>query len=144
MTAIAKAHAKDRPPSAAKRWLSCPYTAQLVQLYPNEQTEASLKGDYWHELMEDTVVFGFTPPHASPDEQEAMEDLLAYVLKRKEAMGGKLVQIYVEQQLDIPETGDFGTADIILVGPSEIEVIDLKSGYVPVVHQWPFQESSHR
>ena len=132
MTATVKAHAKDRPPSAAKRWLSCPFTAQLVQMYPNEPTEASLKGDFWHELMEDTITFGFVPPHAPPDEQEAMEDLLSYVLRRKQEMGGKSAQIYIEQRLDIPETGDFGTADVILVSNSEIEIIDLKSGYVPV------------
>lgn len=131
MTAAAKAHAKYRAPSSAKRWLSCPYTAQLIAMYPNEPTEASLKGDYWHELMEDTIRFGVVPSHASPDEAEAMDDLLIYVNKRIKEMTGP-VQVYVEVQLQIPETGELGTVDILLVGQNEIEIIDEKSGYIVV------------
>jgi hypothetical protein len=41
-------------------------------------------------------------------------------------------RIFIEVQLDIPETGEFGTADLVLVSATEIEIIDEKSGYVPV------------
>jgi len=130
---MATAHAKNRAPSAAKRWLSCPYSAFIVPMYPNDETDASLKGDYWHEQMEDMVTYGTLPVAIEPDVAEAMSDLYAYVVKRVAEMGGPgKVKIYVEQQLDIPETGEFGTGDIILVSEREIEVIDEKSGYVPV------------
>lgn len=127
------AHAKNRAPSAAKRWLSCPVSAYLAAMYPNDETDASLKGDYWHELMEDQITYGTLPPSVEPDAAEAMQDLYAYVLKRVSELGGPgKVQLYVEQRLDIPETGEFGTADIILVCDRLIEIIDEKSGYVPV------------
>lgn len=126
-----KAHAKYRPPSAAKRWLSCAASAAIVAMYPNEPTEASLKGDYQHGIMEDTIRFGFVFPSVEPDLTEYMLDLLAYVQKRRAEMGPNTI-ILVEQQLDIPQTGEFGTVDIALVNDKEIEAIDYKSGWIPV------------
>jgi hypothetical protein len=54
----------------------------------------------------------------------------------KEFPGGKL---HVEVQLDIPQTGEFGTADILFVHPEIIAVLDHKSGYVPVDVEWNYQ-----
>lgn len=126
-------HAKTRPPSAADRWLNCPESAHVVPMYPNDPTAASEKGDIWHEVMDDTITFGGVPPRADLDATEAMEDLLAYVNRRIVEMGGRgNVRVFVEVRLDIPSTGEFGTADIILVSATEIEVIDLKSGFIPV------------
>lgn len=132
-TVPAKAHAKNRAPSGAKRWLGCPQSAYITPMYPNDETDASTKGDYWHDVMETTIMFGVVPANLEPDLDDAMVTLLEYVLKRFEEMGGRgKVRVYVEVQLDIPETGEFGTADIVLVSDREIEIIDLKSGYVPV------------
>ena len=128
---MATTHAKNRPPSAAHRWLPCPISAKIVPLYPNDETEASLKGDRWHELMEDQITFGSLPKDVDPDAADAMEDLYAYVKKRV-AEGGPGTRVFVEYKLDITETGEFGTGDIIIVAPLGIEVIDEKSGYVPV------------
>lgn len=128
---MATAHAKNRPPSAAKRWLSCPFSAKVAPLYPNDESEASLKGDLWHRLMEDRITYGTLPLEADPDAAEAMEELAEYVQKRFKVLGPE-TRIHVEVQLDIPQTGEFGTADIVLVSPDEIEIIDEKSGYVPV------------
>jgi hypothetical protein len=100
-------------------------------MYPNDESAASNKGDIWHEVMEDTIMFGGVPPRADPDATEAMEDLLAYVNSRI-AFKGERPRMFVETRLDIPSTGEFGTVDILLVWTDEIEVIDLKSGYVPV------------
>lgn len=130
---MATAHAKHRPPSAAKRWLSCPFSAHIAAMYPNTSSEKSLKGDYWHELMEDKIIFGTLPKNIDPDAADAMDDLYAYVKQRIEAMGGPgKVRVFVEVELSIPETGEFGTVDILLVSEREIEIIDLKSGYVAV------------
>lgn len=135
---MATAHAKSRPPSAAKRWIgsACPASAEIVALYPNTETEASSKGDLWHVLMEDRIVFGTLPLTCDPDAAEAMEDLAKYIDKRLDDciddIRGETLKIYVEQQLDIPETGEFGTADVIIVATLLIEIIDEKSGYVPV------------
>lgn len=128
---MATAHAKNRPPSAAKRWLPCPFSATVTQLYPNDETDASLKGDHWHKLMEDMVQFGTLPLEADPDAADAMIDLYAYVMEVFKAAGPG-AQIFIEQRIDVPETGEFGTGDIVIVSPTMIAVIDHKSGYVDV------------
>lgn len=125
------AHAKYRAPSSAKRWLSCPQSAVIVGMYPNTESEASLKGTYEHSVMEDTLTWGAVPPDTSHDLTDIMLDLLAYVRERKAALGPSC-RVFVEVQLDIPETGEFGTVDILLVSDRAIEVIDYKGGYVPV------------
>ena len=128
---MATAHAKNRPPSAAKRWLPCPFSAKVVPMYEREDTLASLKGDHEHDLMEVLATFGTLPLDCDPDAADNLQDLYDYVIKRfKEA--GPSARIYIEVQLDIPETGEFGTADIIIVCDAWIEVIDYKSGYVVV------------
>ena len=125
------AHAKNRPPSAAKRWLACPFSAMVAPLYPEDPSVQSLKGDTWHEIMEAQILFGTLPLDCDPDAAEAMEELYEYVKKRV-ADGGPGTKVYVEQVLDIPQTGEFGTTDIMIVAPAWIEIIDLKGGYVPV------------
>lgn len=132
MTVEVKQHAKMRSPSSAHRWLSCPISAKIAALYPNEPTEASLKGDYDHSVMDTTITFGLVPDDLDPGLDEAMQDLLAYVKRRMVEMGAG-TKCYVETTMTIQETGEVGTADITLVGPREIEVIDYKSGYVPVI-----------
>lgn len=135
---MATLHAKNRPPSAAKRWLPCPYSATVAPLYARDETDASLKGDLWHSLMEDLITFGTLPLTCDPDAAEMLQDLYDYVVKRfKElsrtpSFGEVSVNIFVEQQLDIPETGEFGTADVVIVAYEYLEIIDEKSGYVPV------------
>jgi hypothetical protein len=91
---MATAHAKNRPPSAAHRWLPCPWSATVAPLYPNDETDASLKGDLWHEGMETRLVFGTLPKDCDPDMAEAMEDLAGKLdTLFKEYPGG---QLYVE------------------------------------------------
>jgi hypothetical protein len=128
---MATLHAKNRPPSAAHRWLPCPFSATVAPLYDRDETDASLKGDLWHKGMEDLITFGTLPLTCDPDMADTLADLYDYVVKRfKEAGPG--AKLFVEQQLDIPETGEFGTADVIIVSDLFLEVDDEKSGYVPV------------
>lgn len=127
---MATAHAKNRPPSATKRWKYCSYSATVAALYPNEDTEASRKGDRWHELMEDQFTLGTLPLNCDPDAADTLQDFYDRITALfKEYPGGKL---YIERKLDIPETGEFGTADIIFVHPLILVIFDHKSGYVVV------------
>lgn len=128
---MATAHAKNRPPSAAKRWLPCPFSATVAPLYPNDETAQSQKGDHWHKLMEDLFQFGTLPLDCDPNAADELQNFYDYVMRRFKVLGPS-TRLYIEQVLDIPETGEFGTADIILVSPDEIEIADEKSGYVPV------------
>jgi len=126
-------HAEFRAPSAASRWLSCPGSVKVLATFDNPETEASIKGDVAHKLLEDAIVWGTVPDTGDVDmEYNVMlaQEYIENTYKEYKTSGG--CQIYAEQQLDIPETGEFGTADVILVTPRLIHIIDYKNGYVPV------------
>jgi hypothetical protein len=79
---MATAHAKNRPPSAAQRWLPCPFSATVAPLYPNDETDASLKGDLGTRLMEDMIALRHaTAGLRSRYAAEAMQELYDYVMK---------------------------------------------------------------
>lgn len=126
------AHAKMRPPSAAERWVNCPGSSVAVQLYPNDESDASTKGDYAHDQLETAILFGIMEPVT---EDEDLNENLAGVLEwlaQERARLGPDCKVYAEQSYDIPETGEFGTADITLVSPTVLHVADYKNGYVVV------------
>lgn len=128
------AHAKHRPPSAAKRWLSCHASAYVTPMYPNEESDKSKLGDLAHNLLENALTFGIMPDTSDPDMDLNIADVVAWVkAKRKEytEKDGKC-DLYVEVRLDIPYTEEFGTADIVFVTPKRLHVADYKNGYVAV------------
>jgi hypothetical protein len=73
-----KAHAKKRPPSAAARWVPCPGSTVVAQLYPNDESEASTKGDYAHDILEASILFGIMEPAT---EDEDLNENLAGVME---------------------------------------------------------------
>src|SRR6186997_1995554 len=126
-------HAKNRPPSAAHRWLSCYGSPTIVQTYPNNSNDASIKGDISHDLLENSITWGVVPNHPDVDLVYSAMFTLEKINERIEELGGpKKVKVYGEQELDIAETGEFGTTDVILLTPNSIDVIDHKNSYVPV------------
>ena len=127
----AQVHAKNRPPSAAKRWLSCPFSAKVTEMYPQEATVQSLKGDTWHELMDTLITFGTLPLDADATAAEELETLKDFV-NELVALGGPGTRTFVEYRLEIPETGEHGFCDILIVAPEFLCILDEKSGYVPV------------
>jgi hypothetical protein len=127
-----KAHAKERPPSAAERWGSCPGASTVSQLYPNEESDASTKGDYAHDILEACIQFGILAPAT---EDEDLNDNLTMVLEwiaQTRAAYGPECKVYAEEVYDIPETGEFGTADVTYVSPEVLHIADYKNGYVIV------------
>lgn len=124
-------HAKYRQPSSSERWLSCPGSVTQMQLYPNEPSEASIKGDRAHKLLELAIEWGVVPNDPDIDLVYSVMFALEWVNNQAKEYG-KGVELYTEQQLEIPETGEVGTTDIIFVGKDFIHVIDYKNGYVPV------------
>lgn len=126
------AHAKNYPPSAAERWVNCPGSSVAVQLYPNDESDASTKGDYAHDQLETSILFGIMEPVT---EDEDLNENLAGVMEwiaQERARLGPDCKVYAEQSYDIPETGEFGTADITFVSPTTLHVGDYKNGYVLV------------
>lgn len=128
---VKPAHAKNRPPSAAARWLSCPASVTVTQLYPNDESDASLKGEQAHKLLENGIIFGIKPDTDDPDTDLNIMGVLEWLQERKLEYG-KDCQVFAERQYDIPETGEFGTCDITLVSPNTLHIADYKNGYVPV------------
>lgn len=124
-------HATYRPPSGAHRWLSCSASAFIVSLYPNPPSEASLKGDKGHDLLATAVEWGVVPDTFDVDLQYQVKMAHEHVQARLRELG-KGAQLFTEVQLDIPETGEFGTADLIYLTDSTLEIEDFKTGYVPV------------
>lgn len=126
-------HAKLRPPSSSHRWLSCPGSVNVMQLYPNDPSVASQKGDVAHDLLNTAITFGVVPTHQDIDltysamfaYEKVMETHDEYKAKGK-------VELHSEITLDIHETGEIGTTDIIFVTDTLIHIIDFKNGYVPV------------
>lgn len=130
IASIPKKHAKNRPPSSASRYISCPGSVTVVPQYPNEESEAAIKGTQSHTYLEEAVIFDVAPRSADEIANEQIEDMATEIRRRRDSYSN--CTMYIEETLDVPETGDFGTADVILVSPSCIEVIDAKFGYVPV------------
>jgi hypothetical protein len=128
----AKSHAKERPPSAAARWVSCPASTVVAQLYPNDESDASLKGDYAHYWLETCILFGIMEP-ATEDEDvnENLANCMEWITATRASYGPEC-KIYAEQSYDIPETGEFGTADVTFVSPTMLHIADYKNGYVLV------------
>lgn len=125
------AHAKLRSPSSAYRWLSCHASAYVVSQYPNDESDASLKGDAAHALLENGIRFGITPDTDDPDMDFVVRDALEWV-RAKQKEYGPDCKVYAEQVFDIPQTGEFGTGDITLVSPKVLHIADYKNGFVPV------------
>jgi hypothetical protein len=126
-------HAENRPPSAAHRWLSCRGSPAILKTYPNNSSDASIKGDIAHDLLEDGILFGVVPNHPDIDLAYSAMYALEKITETYNEYGGRgKCQIFAEQTLEIPETGEFGTTDCILLTQSLIHVIDYKNGYVPV------------
>lgn len=131
MTVTALAHAKKRPPSSARRWLSCPESVSVVPLYPNDETDKALKGTIEHAALENGLLFGLEPNTGDIDADYNLVGVLEYIASRRTILG-KGCTVYPERKYDIPETGEFGTCDVTYVGVDYIEIEDYKGGYVPV------------
>ncbi len=130
-TALTPAHAKTRPPSAAHRWLSCPASVGVTPLYPEDESDHSLKGDAQHHNLEVGILFGIKPDTENPDDDLAVMAALDWVETTRKAYG-KDCKVYAERKYDIEQTGEFGTCDVTFVTPSTIHIADYKNGFVPV------------
>jgi hypothetical protein len=118
-------------PSSAGIWLNCPASAQLSELYKEEDSEASSLGTIAHGVLEDCVTFGTEPQHPDTEIVEGIELALAFVNDTLLRYPGG-VTLYVEKRLTIPNTDVWGTADLVAVSPDVIHIADYKHGWVPV------------
>lgn len=132
MNAPTQLHAKRRPPSAAARWVPCPGSTVASQLYENDDSVHSEKGDYAHDVLETSIIFGIMQPETKyEDLTENLAMVLEWIAQTRAAYGPEC-RVYAEQVFEIPETGEFGTGDVTFVSPQVLHIADYKNGYVMV------------
>ena len=142
------AHAKLSP-SGSKIWMACPGMPNLAMEVPystslpaatgtlvHSMTEMLLKDrlenvtlqDYWLGRKENVEDFEI---EVDEDMIKCAEVYVDYVNKRKEELNAKML---IEERVSMEEISEhiWGTADAILIGEKELEIIDLKSGKFPV------------
>lgn len=139
-------------PSSSERWLNCTPSARLAEAAGSRTSEYAEEGTTAHELAEYALkswIDGTFYPECDempvPDEiaknkyfSEEMRDAVGEYINfvvgefyemQKGPLGGS-VATYLEEKLDIskfaPES--FGSADVTLLSPSILHIIDLKYG----------------
>lgn len=152
-----KAHARLSP-SAASRWLKCPPSVTLAELYPHTTSVAADEGTAAHTLSEHLIeiklhsMAGYDEKayfmkereiQAKIDEakrskyynqemQSYCEEFRDFVLDRyNEALAvDKKAKIFLETKVDLSEYApeSFGRVDVHIVCRQYVEVIDLKYG----------------
>lgn len=132
-------------PSSADRNMACAGSAKLSAGQPDRPSLAAATGTVIHRIGEyglrnegdidfylDTVEFadGFEVP-ITDREIAVARDYIKYVTGRREELGGDL---YIEQRLHASEIHKecYGSGDAVIVAPKTIDIIDLKTGRMPV------------
>ncbi|WP_085832883.1 DUF2800 domain-containing protein [Clostridium merdae] len=150
-------------PSSAKRWMSCPPSVRLTEKMPDTTSPWAAEGTLAHNVAELKVKKKFTDPMGEqtfkrrlkklgetklfdesgkernpkeywPETLSATDDYLDYITgvvmsypKRPH------VSVEVELNFDRYAKGGFGTCDCLVLGGSELHIIDFKFGKgVPV------------
>ena len=127
--------------SAADRWLHCPPSARLCELYEDKGSDYAAEGTDAHTLCEYKLRKALGMEATDPTENltwfnqemdECANDYVAYILELVEAAKETCVDpvVLVEQRVDFSrwvEQG-FGTSDAILIADGTMHVIDYKHG----------------
>lgn len=138
-------------PSASERWISCPASVRMAEKVPEapdspyaaEGTAAHALGElrlrwYLHRINDRQYVDELTQwmiDNAQYDYDEMVQHIGAYVAlvdERRKTHPNTAVLVEQNVQTGIPQCS--GTADVILVSPTHVEIIDLKYGAGVAVH----------
>lgn len=148
-----RAHAKLSA-SGSKRWLSCPGSVALEQMFKEDDSSTfAAEGTFAHELSELHLAFIFDhidkKQHTkrlkekkknefySQDMEDYVQTYIDVVVERINTARAKTpdATVLFEERLDfspwVPE--GFGTGDVVIIADGTLEVVDLKYGKgVPV------------
>lgn len=134
-------------PSASGRWLQCPASVRMAEKVPQgSESKYAHEGTLAHALaeIEANHHFGHTSAAARDREYEAwrascnltidqigemqahVKDYVALIEERLARHPGSIVLF--EERMDSGVEACWGTSDTVIVGPSHIEIIDLKYG----------------
>ena len=128
--------------SQSYRWITCPGSISMLEnfydIVPPTDSEYAQEGTHAHEILSKQLEFIYLNGKENPileKDQWALDATHDYVMEQMEFKSNP--KIYVEKYV-IPydERDDMGgTADIIILSDTEVEIIDYKHGrgvYVPV------------
>lgn len=136
-------------PSSAHRWTRCPGSVREEAKYPDESGDAAIDGTHTHTLLENCLVKDVSAEEyigqeladhegafiVDEERAERVQVALAYIRARKAEIGGP-VAVRAESKVNpgalLNRSDCTGTADCIIVGERELEVIDYKDGMTPV------------
>ena len=127
--------------SSSDRWLHCPPSARLCELYEDKGSDYAAEGTDAHTLCEDKLRKALGMEATDPTENltwfnQEMDDCAtgyaAYILELVEAAKETCADpvVLIEQRVDFSrwvEEG-FGTSDAILIADGTMHVIDYKHG----------------
>lgn len=131
--------------SSAARWLACPPSAQLCAQYPEETSPFAEEGTFAHAVAECVLKHWLHPEQGAGRMQELMcnplwseslyEDVQVYtdlVRSKFEAARKRdptaVIGIERKVRFDHYVPDGYGTADAVIIGSGEMEVLDLKFG----------------
>lgn len=105
------------PPSAAERWMRCPYSVKVSQLYPSISNAAADRG---------TVKHAIAALHLENGTESKEADIKVYLnAVRNSAVDGEL---YVEKKVTIVPDKCWGTSDSFVLNPNWLHLFDYKNG----------------
>ena len=127
--------------SSSDRWLHCPPSARLCELYEDKGSDYAAEGTDAHTLCEYKLRKALGMEATDPTENltwfnqemnECVNDYVAYILELVEAAKETCSDpvVLIEQRVDFSrwvEQG-FGTSDAILIADGTMHVIDYKHG----------------
>lgn len=147
------AHAKLSA-SAAHRWLNCPGSVRIAELFPVGTSIFAEEGTLAHEAGENMINNGEITDDLrarivkyyedTPALDGTVEEMLDYVTEYSDFVIGELqealkedpaAQVMTEQRVDLTKwiPGGFGTTDAAVIGGNTLHIVDLKYGKgVPV------------
>lgn len=131
-------------PSASKRHLTCTPSLILEEQFPDSISEFAEEGTAGHALAEHLIKKYMkirsnrpTSDYYTDELAESVEDYVSYVVEQLENVKNAYPMYIaaVEQKVDVSSyvADCFGTADMVIVSPDKLHIIDLKLGKgVPV------------
>ncbi len=133
--------------SGAKKWLNCPGSKALEELFPEETSEFAIEGTLAHSIGETKIKYALKqirkPKYAkimqvlkesqyfNEEMEEYTDNYRDYVIEIYNSLKKEgAVQTNIEQRLDLSEyvPEGFGTGDVVIICNSMLHIIDLKYG----------------
>ena len=123
--------------SSSNRWIHCPPSVRLSEKYEEDISSYALEGTSAHSLAEYKLRVQLGENAKDPREnlefydekmEESTEGYALYVMEIVNQY--KKAEVYVEERLDLSKyvRESFGTADCIVIGEKDLNIIDLKYG----------------